>query len=59
MSRNPSSWVISRFVSNGSVVYWSDDLGWTSVEEADKYTSAEKDLVDKPDDGTWVELRDE
>ena len=41
------------------LMYWSNAYGWQERDEADIFTEAEKEIMNLPDTGIWVECEDE
>ena len=37
-----------------SALYWSNEWGWTTIEEADKFTEEEAAALTLPIGGEWV-----
>jgi hypothetical protein len=42
--------------SDGNPQYWSNDFGWTSMIEADHFSQKERDTLNLPIDGEWVDF---
>jgi len=40
--------------STWSALYWSNEWGWTTIEEADKFTEEEAATLTLPIGGEWV-----
>ena len=36
--------------------YWSNEFGWVSVDQADRFTPFQQQALNLPDEGYWVPL---
>ena len=42
-------------IKNGDGDYWSNELGWTDKSESDLFTHEEKNTLNLPIGGSWVQ----
>ncbi len=49
-------WMIkcTKTLEDGTVLYWSNDLGWTTKNEAWTFEDSDLDWSPLPVDGEWV-----